>query len=115
MRTGAIFARGSCRALKWLALVGMVLALGAGQAAAQISVVKPPTKFTEGDPTTITVEFAGRIAASSENASEIHSQGDNRWERRHQRRRLDDSPAAGEHRGYTEGLHEGNPRRHRHA
>ena len=35
MRTGAIFARGSCRALKWMALVGMVFALGAGQVAAQ--------------------------------------------------------------------------------
>ena len=35
MRTGAIFARGSCRALKWLALVGVVFALEAGSAIAQ--------------------------------------------------------------------------------
>ncbi len=35
MRTGAIFARGSCRALKWMALVGVVFSLGAGQAVAQ--------------------------------------------------------------------------------
>ena len=35
MRTGAIFARGSCRALKWMALVGMVFMLGGGSAAAQ--------------------------------------------------------------------------------
>ena len=35
MRTGAIFARGSCRALKWMALVGMVFALGVGSTAAQ--------------------------------------------------------------------------------
>ena len=35
MRTGAIFARGSCRALKWMALVGVVLALGSGQVVAQ--------------------------------------------------------------------------------
>ena len=35
MRTGAIFARGSCRALKWMALVGVVFVLGSGQAAAQ--------------------------------------------------------------------------------
>ena len=35
MRTGAIFARGSCRALKWMALVGMVFTLGSGQALAQ--------------------------------------------------------------------------------
>ena len=35
MRTGAIFARGSCRALKWMALFGVMFALGAGQAVAQ--------------------------------------------------------------------------------
>ena len=35
MRTGAIFARGSCRALKWMALFGVVFTLGVGQAAAQ--------------------------------------------------------------------------------
>ena len=28
MRTGAIFARGSCRALRWMALFGVVFALG---------------------------------------------------------------------------------------
>ena len=35
MRMGAIFARGSCRALRWMALFGVVFALGAGQAFAQ--------------------------------------------------------------------------------
>ena len=35
MRTAEIFARGSCRALKWVPLFGVLLALGAGQAAAQ--------------------------------------------------------------------------------
>ena len=35
MRTGAIFARGGCRALKWVALVGVMLALGSGQVVAQ--------------------------------------------------------------------------------
>ena len=35
MRTGAIFARGSCRALKWMALLGVVFMLGTGQVAAQ--------------------------------------------------------------------------------
>ena len=35
MRTGAIFARGSCRALKWLALFGVVFVLGVASAAAQ--------------------------------------------------------------------------------
>ena len=41
MRTGAIFARGSCRALRWMALAGMVFALGAGSAAAQAKPNKP--------------------------------------------------------------------------
>ena len=35
MRSVAIFARGSCTALKWMALFGVVFALGAGQALAQ--------------------------------------------------------------------------------
>ena len=35
MRIGAIFARGSCRTLKWMALFGVLFALGAGSAAAQ--------------------------------------------------------------------------------
>ena len=41
MRTGAIFARGSscCRALKWMALFGVVFALGTGQALAQTAIV----------------------------------------------------------------------------
>ena len=53
MRTGAIFARGSCRALKWMALLGVVFMLGAGQAAAQEpaaagghAVVDDPTERT---------------------------------------------------------------------
>ena len=35
MRTGAIFARGSCRALKWVMVLGILTILGGGQAAAQ--------------------------------------------------------------------------------
>ena len=42
MRTGAIFARGGCRALKCMALLGMVLALGTAHAAAQ----NPPRSVT---------------------------------------------------------------------
>ena len=41
MRTGAIFARGSCRALKWMALVGVVFALGGAHAAAQDDTTAP--------------------------------------------------------------------------
>ena len=47
MRTGAIFARGSCRALRWMALAGMVFALGAGQAVAQ-KPSKPVLTAVEG-------------------------------------------------------------------
>ena len=38
MRTGAIFARGSCRALKWIAVLGALSALGSAQAVAQPTV-----------------------------------------------------------------------------
>ena len=38
MRIGAIFARGSCRALKWMLVLGVLSVLGSAQAAAQ-----PPT------------------------------------------------------------------------
>ena len=41
MSTGVIFARGSCRALRWMALAGMVFALGAGSAVAQGLTSKP--------------------------------------------------------------------------
>ena len=46
MRTGAIFARGSCRALKWMALVGVVFGLGVSSAFAQQP--PPPTDFRVG-------------------------------------------------------------------
>ncbi len=43
MRMGAIFARGGCRALKWMALFGVVCALGAEQAVAQPTVASTTT------------------------------------------------------------------------
>ena len=53
MRTmTAIFARGSCRALKWTALFGVMLAMGAGQAAAQAA----PTMYeATADESVVTV------------------------------------------------------------
>ena len=50
MRTGAIFARGSCRALRWMALFGVVFALGAGEALAQTGTydLTASDKLTEG-------------------------------------------------------------------
>ena len=60
MRIGAIFARGSCRALKWTALLGVVFALAAGTAAAQntsgVTITGPTkNKVTEGGTATYTV------------------------------------------------------------
>ena len=57
MTTGAIFARGSYRALKWSALLGAVLALTVAEAAAQVTLTmtgayKPSTN-------TIELEFGG--------------------------------------------------------
>ena len=54
MRIGAIFARGSCRALKWMGLFGVVFALGAAQAAAQVTVTTPKT-VDEGGRLTVSV------------------------------------------------------------
>ena len=48
MRTGAIFARGSCRALKWMALVGVVFALGAGSALAQLTITATTEDMAQG-------------------------------------------------------------------
>ena len=54
MRTGAIFARGSCRALKWMALFGVVFALGAGSAFAQVAIgVKSVTVVEKGAGNTV--------------------------------------------------------------
>ena len=58
MRTGAIFARGSCRALKWVALFGVVFMLGGGESLAQAPAVSssafvPGTKIV-----TITMDQA---------------------------------------------------------
>ena len=68
MRIGAIFARGSCRALKWTALLGVVFALAAGTAAAQQSTsgvtITGPDKntVTEGVTATYTVAIRGYVA-----------------------------------------------------
>ena len=56
MRTGAIFARGSCQALKWMALFGVVFALGAGSAAAQILKVTVPDTREDAGVVPVTVE-----------------------------------------------------------
>ena len=67
MRTGAIFARGSCRALKWVALMGMVFAMGAGHAFAQIT-ANPPDTVLEG--TRFEVPFSAVIEIDDDNFPE---------------------------------------------
>ena len=62
MRTGAIFARGSCRALKWMALFGVVFALGAGSAAAQIT-VEVPEMVDEGE--TVSIVVGGTVPTNT--------------------------------------------------
>ena len=67
MRTGANFARGSCRALNWMALVGMVFVLGAEQAAAQAPAIATAT--FEGAIVTVTLgtdEEAYRVGTDFE-------------------------------------------------
>ncbi len=74
MRTGAIFARGSCRALKWMALVGMVFALGAVEAAAQLSngtlTIDAPDP-REGGSTTISVTVSAEVTANTATATTV--------------------------------------------
>ena len=86
MRIGAIFARGSCRTLKWMALFGVVFALGAGSAAAQVT-VKVPATIDEGAVAVVSVEakvsipadtVAGTVAvAIAVNSSPPDTAGDN--------------------------------------
>ena len=56
MRTGAIFVRGSCRALKWMALLGVVFALGAGSADAQKLAVSVPDTQEDAGVVSVTVQ-----------------------------------------------------------
>ena len=58
MRMGAIFARGSCTALKWVALFGVVFALGAGSTAAQV-VLPGAGVTTTVDPGKLTLQENG--------------------------------------------------------
>ena len=57
--TGAIFARGSCVALKWMTLLGAVLALTVAEAAAQQDVTLTMTGEYKPSTNTIELEFAG--------------------------------------------------------
>ena len=69
MRTGAIFARGSCRALKWMALLGVVFALGTVPVAAQQTLSGGTLEIEadhsdEGGTTTITVTVSAEVESA---------------------------------------------------
>ncbi len=56
MRTGAIFARGSCRALRWMALFGVVFALGGAQTVVQAQQMRPTIEEAEFEGVKVYVE-----------------------------------------------------------
>ena len=57
MRTGWILTRGSCGALKWLALFGVVFALGAGSASAQLEYDGPGTVVEVNEGSSVMVKW----------------------------------------------------------
>ena len=74
MRTGAIFARGSCRALKWMALLGVLFALGAGEAAAQTLTVGTSGTVPEGAnrvPVTVRLQVPAETDAGATRAETV--------------------------------------------
>ena len=77
MRTGAIFARGSCRALAWVLALGVAAVLSGGEAAAQAVDVVVPDKlvFTptsvdvdEGAGETFTIQLQTKVIESDQTA-----------------------------------------------
>ena len=71
--TGAIFARGSCRALMWVLALGVAAVLSAGEAAAQTpKLSKTNLTLNEGGSAgqlTLTVTFPAGTAASEQTVS----------------------------------------------
>ena len=70
MRTGAIFARGSCRALKWMALLGVAFALGVGSVAAQTNAALVSGSEAEFTPhgNTLTLNVNTVVTGAPDNA-----------------------------------------------
>ena len=81
MQTGAIFARGSCSALKWMALFGVVFALGTGSAVVQpVMTLSVPDKYelTEGGSLTVTIKASiARAAGAAATSVTVAVEGDN--------------------------------------
>ena len=71
MRTGLSFARGSCRALKWMAPWGVAFALGAGSASAQVTISGADDRTTgdEGESVafTVTLKYTQAVGAAAAN------------------------------------------------
>ena len=73
MRTGAIFARGSCRALKWMLVLGALSVLGSAQALAQATAVEQaqyPSTTSRNIEVTMTEEVWVNLAIN-ENAQNL--------------------------------------------
>ena len=73
MRTGAIFARGSCRALKWMLIFGVLSVLGSAQALAQPEIKE--ANYGAATSTTVTITLTERayvnLTAGSSIAAEM--------------------------------------------
>ena len=64
MRIGSMFARGSCGALKWATLLGVVFALGAGSVSAQVQSGTAKWTKSEGDTLDVSFKVKARTPAS---------------------------------------------------
>ena len=73
MRIGAIFARGSCRALKWMLVLGTLSVLGSAQALAQPEI---DTATYTGTGSTVTVTMTERVYLDPGNSVEEGIAGD---------------------------------------
>ena len=75
MRTGLSFARGSCRALKWMAPWGVAFALGAGPASAQITISGADDRTTvdEGESVafTVTIKYTQPVSATDNSGNVV--------------------------------------------
>ena len=69
MRTGLSFARGSCRALKWMAPWGVAFAVGAGPASAQVTISGADDRTTGGEGEsvafTVTLKYSQAVSAAA--------------------------------------------------
>ena len=72
MSMGAIFARGSCRALRWMALFGVVFALGGAQTVVQAQQMRPTIEEAEFEGVKVYVETSEPVRVDAHLAWIIH-------------------------------------------